>query len=447
MQYHPFSVTLATRLVVTFTMILDVTRGVKFLSPDGDVYYWTHSGLPEVPADIPDGATLVDLGHNNITELKQDSFIRLTSCTNLNLWFNHIGHIEEDSFKGLGDLKELFLSNNKLIRLASGTFNGLKSLVHLHLSGNGIEYMDDGVFTELKALEELWMSDNEITTIGKDALAGLDSLIVLKIWANKVKNIEAKTFTELGRLKELWLSENLLENIGSEMFTGLEQLEVLNLAWNELVSIETDALTSMENLKTLDLRYNYLTKLNSSTFHGLQNLENLVLSHNNLVTMEPAMFSTTSGLPRPLYLSLDGNPLQCDCSLCWMKEEEKQGSIIWNTSPDGSPECLAAGQVDWVDFSCSDSGNISQIFHSMVVLVQLEIAASPLLLHNVYNDFWNNKTLHFVEQLLLFLFFKIFGGYTCPFLGPLVPLFWISGDVSSGVQSQSGFCLIRFLWR
>ena len=27
---------------------------------------------------------------------------------------------------------------------------------------------------------------------------------------------------------------------------------------------------------------------------------------------------------------------------------------------------------------------------------------------------------------------------------PLVPLFWISGDVSSGFQSQSGFCLIRF---
>ena len=33
---------------------------------------------------------------------------------------------------------------------------------------------------------------------------------------------------------------------------------------------------------------------------------------------------------------------------------------------------------------------------------------------------------------------------TCPFLGPLVPLFGISGDVSSRVQSQSGFCLIRY---
>ena len=29
----------------------------------------------------------------------------------------------------------------------------------------------------------------------------------------------------------------------------------------------------------------------------------------------------------------------------------------------------------------------------------------------------------------LCFFFKVFGGDTCPFWGPLVPLFWISGDV------------------
>ena len=33
------------------------------------------------------------------------------------------------------------------------------------------------------------------------------------------------------------------------------------------------------------------------------------------------------------------------------------------------------------------------------------------------------------------------------FGGPLVPLFWISGDVSSGFQSQSGFCLIHYFCR
>ena len=30
---------------------------------------------------------------------------------------------------------------------------------------------------------------------------------------------------------------------------------------------------------------------------------------------------------------------------------------------------------------------------------------------------------------------------------PLIPLFWTSGDVSSGFQSQRGFCLIQILQR
>ena len=44
------------------------------------------------------------------------------------------------------------------------------------------------------------------------------------------------------------------------------------------------------------------------------------------------------------------------------------------------------------------------------------------------------------------LFWNVFfwaDTYTCPILGPLVPMFWISGNVSSGFQIQSGFCLNR----
>ena len=41
----------------------------------------------------------------------------------------------------------------------------------------------------------------------------------------------------------------------------------------------------------------------------------------------------------------------------------------------------------------------------------------------------------------------VFGEHICPILRLLVPLFWISGDVSSGFQSQSGFCLICMFYR
>ena len=48
-----------------------------------------------------------------------------------------------------------------------------------------------------------------------------------------------------------------------------------------------------------------------------------------------------------------------------------------------------------------------------------------------------------VKKVGFFLFFLKFLLDTCPFVGPLIPLFWTSGDVSSGFQSQSGFCLIQ----
>ena len=59
--------------------------------------------------------------------------------------------------------------------------------------------------------------------------------------------------------------------------------------------------------------------------------------------------------------------------------------------------------------------------------------------------------MHVLLSQLFFLkiggFLKVFlaDTFTCPILGPLVPLFWISGDVSSSLKGQSGFCLIRIV--
>ena len=67
---------------------------------------------------------------------------------------------------------------------------------------------------------------------------------------------------------------------------------------------------------------------------------------------------------------------------------------------------------------------------------------------------WSFSRSHLASHLVPFndcllkiknFFFFNFLLDTCPFLGPLIPLFQTSGDASSGFQSQSGFCLIRTL--
>ena len=61
--------------------------------------------------------------------------------------------------------------------------------------------------------------------------------------------------------------------------------------------------------------------------------------------------------------------------------------------------------------------------------------------YHVWKERWTEQT----EQVFLFLFY--FDGFvdtfTCPILGPLIPLFLISGEVSSELQSQSGSALFE----
>ena len=57
----------------------------------------------------------------------------------------------------------------------------------------------------------------------------------------------------------------------------------------------------------------------------------------------------------------------------------------------------------------------------------------------VTTDVLKNETE--LGEVFLFCFY-LSNAFTYPILGPLVSLFWISGDVSSGFENQSGFCLI-----
>ena len=66
--------------------------------------------------------------------------------------------------------------------------------------------------------------------------------------------------------------------------------------------------------------------------------------------------------------------------------------------------------------------------------------ANMLLSTIVYHERRSNPDGLFRQN---FFFIMVLEDMSPFFVGPLIPLFWTSGDVSSGFQSQSGFCLIR----
>ena len=176
-------------------------------------------------------------------------------------------------------------------------------------------------------------------------------------------------------LRELRLSENEVKELKSETFTGLEKLEELYSGWNKIASLENNALSSLSNLSVLNLRYNKLQALRADTFTGLDNLKTLILNDNDLATIATTVLRD---LLRPLQLSLGGNPLQCDCSLCWLKREEQEGTITWNSLPGAKPECQGATQ--WVVWPCPNTGDDNLYKQNGFVLKQkyLKKAKVPL---------------------------------------------------------------------
>uniref|UniRef100_UPI003AAB514D leucine-rich repeat-containing G-protein coupled receptor 5-like n=1 Tax=Centroberyx gerrardi TaxID=166262 RepID=UPI003AAB514D len=75
----------------------------------------------------------IDLHHNEIEELEENTFHGLLSLRSLDLSWNRLSSVEPDSFSGLPALAKLDLSSNQLSSLP---LIGLHSLTHLRLAGN-----------------------------------------------------------------------------------------------------------------------------------------------------------------------------------------------------------------------------------------------------------------------------------------------------------------------
>ena len=103
------------------------------------------------------------------------------------------------------------------------------------------------------------------------------------------------------------------------------------------------------SMQVLDLDDNQISEVRSDAFRGMDSLSELWLYGNRLTTLEVTIFT---GLPRPLNLTLGGNPLVCGAALCWMK----QPYITWIEFENRgmTPEC--AGGDDWDSIRCPETG-------------------------------------------------------------------------------------------
>jgi Leucine-rich repeat (LRR) protein len=228
---------------------------------------------------IPKSVKVLNLGSNNLNNIRSNYFDYLTNVETLNLASNQISAIEGKSFDSLLHLKRLYLTDNCLMRIDKKIFHNLKSLEYLHLDQNEFLNLDDGVFDNLTNLKYLNLKSNKISIIKENIFQRLVKLETLDLSSNFIQEISESNFKALSNIKILNLSKNQMNAF--DLNNTLFNLSELHMTEN---SIEVFNLTkSFKNLIILDLNHNLKLK---SIKYGLNafkpSLQKLFLSNTNI---------------------------------------------------------------------------------------------------------------------------------------------------------------------
>ena len=144
----------------------------------------------------------------------------------------------------------------------------------------------------------------------------------LDVTNNRIATISPEGFSKLVRLKNLYIGGNYLSNLHGNMWVGLQYLEFLSLPKNGIKEFPQHAIDHMPRLQNLHFSANKLKTISADIFN-------------------PKDYPNSNGRPAHLRLDLSTNPLQCNSSLCWLKQGVEAGMIDLHYPP----ECVNGGAL------------------------------------------------------------------------------------------------------
>ncbi|XP_074156306.1 matrix-remodeling-associated protein 5 [Sminthopsis crassicaudata] len=176
----------------------------------------TFRSLASVPARISKHVERINLGFNSIQSISENSFAGLTKLELLMIHGNDIPSIPNGALKDLISLQVFKFSYNKLRVITAQTLQGLSSLMRLHIDHNKIEFIHPQAFN------------------------GLTSLRLLHLEGNLLHQLHPSTFStfafldyfRLSTIRHLYLSENVIRTLPVGMLSNMPLLENLYLHGN-----------------------------------------------------------------------------------------------------------------------------------------------------------------------------------------------------------------------
>ena len=313
-----------------------------------------------------------------------------------------LGNITKGTFAGSPRLKNLVLENCGIRALEEGAFEGLGNLTNLNLKYNGIKRLTKGMFAGLTSVMDINLDSNDIRSIGEFTFEGLRNNVMLKMENNyNLKDISPQAF-EGSVMQEIYfyncsLTDESLEafiplkyslsvffvsnnriplNIPEDLFKGFQLLSLnlahndihdvsflshvitddLSLEYNEIGTINFTEFPSLHRVRILRLGHTLASSLDGSMFKGMDSLSQLYLAHNDITPLPESLHSVFAPLER---LTLEGNPLHCNCELIWFKKwlTITPGDVI-NHPHCATPHTKSIADTEEEELVCTAPSNI-----------------------------------------------------------------------------------------
>ncbi|KAF4115627.1 chondroadherin-like protein [Onychostoma macrolepis] len=280
-------------------------------------------GHTKVPTGFPGNTLLLDMRGNHFHYLPSNSFPGVPEVVSLHLDSCKIHEIEGGAFQGMKGLMYLYLSDNQLSSLDTKTFEGAHEIMYLHLEGNKLaQFPSSDTLAHIPKLLELHLERNLIVKLEPSGLLSpVPQLSGLYLNNNIIASIVPKALDPAPKLDVLHLEANALTEVPSDALGHAPLLSELRLSGNPIRWIGPRAFRAVaESLKHLHIDRMSLQKMSARSLAGFgPGLLSLSLEENQLEELPD--LSPLTGLQ---YLSLNKNPLMCDCKLLpfyrWLKK-------------------------------------------------------------------------------------------------------------------------------
>lgn len=302
------------------------------------------------------------VNHNNLTKIRDLSFMRWHKLQSLDLSFNIIDTLGPLSLFGLEKLESLNLRGNKLRQVPTlalqSTMSSVSSMMptksskikHLYLSENTLESIQSDSFSMLGETQELFLDSCSLRSIEEQSFRGLHTLNLLSLDKNNLDEVPSQSFSYLPLLRTLKINANNISSLIPESFNALVNLEELQMNNATFKEIQQGVFDGLDSLKRLEVAYNpSLKNIESSALDKLTNLLYLNLNSDSLASLSEVSSEKLSRL------DLRGNPLNCGCDLKWLtrwlkkSNETSRSNELTNSHLYDIQNHLGDNQAFWRD--------------------------------------------------------------------------------------------------